>query len=51
MIGIEYIIQPGNSLAAIAFRFNSTVEDILEKNEDLEDVKHNCNLNPNPVID
>jgi LysM repeat protein len=34
---IEYIVQAGDSLAAIALRFNSTVEDILEQNEDLED--------------
>ena len=34
---VEYIVQAGDSLAAIAFRFNSTVEDILEQNEDLED--------------
>ncbi len=34
---IEYIVQPGDSLAAIAIQFNSTVEDILEQNEDLED--------------
>lgn len=34
---IEYLVQPGDSLAAIAIQFNSTVEDILEQNEDLED--------------
>ena len=34
---VEYIVQPGDSLAAIAIKFNSTVEDILEQNEDLED--------------
>ena len=34
---IDYTVQAGDSLAAIAFRFNSTVEDILEQNEDLED--------------
>jgi LysM repeat protein len=34
---IEYIVQPGDSLAAIALQFNSTVEDILEQNEDLDD--------------
>jgi LysM repeat protein len=34
---IEYTVQAGDSLAAIAIRFNSTVEDILEQNEDLED--------------
>jgi LysM repeat protein len=33
---IEYRIQEGDSLAGIAFRFNSTVEAILELNEDLE---------------
>lgn len=34
---VEYTVQPGDSLAAIAIKFNSTVEDILEQNEDLED--------------
>jgi LysM repeat protein len=34
---IEYTVLAGDSLAAIAFKFNSTVEDILEQNEDLED--------------
>ena len=34
---VEYVVQLGDSLAAIALRFNSTVEDILEQNEDLED--------------
>jgi LysM repeat protein len=34
---VEYIVQAGDSLAAIALKFNSTVEDILEQNEDLED--------------
>jgi len=34
---IEYTVQLGDSLAAIALQFNSTVEDILEQNEDLED--------------
>ena len=34
---VEYIVQPGDLLAAIAIKFNSTVEDILEQNEDLED--------------
>ena len=34
---VEYTVQAGDSLAAIALRFNSTVEDILEQNEDLED--------------
>lgn len=34
---IEYTVQAGDSLAAIAIRFNSTVDDILEQNEDLED--------------
>ena len=33
----SFSVQAGDSLAAIAFRFNSTVEDILEQNEDLED--------------
>jgi LysM repeat protein len=34
---IEYTVKAGDSLAAIALQFNSTVEDILEQNEDLED--------------
>ena len=34
---IEYTVLAGDSLAAIALKFNSTVEDILEQNEDLED--------------
>lgn len=34
---IEYRVQSGDTLAGIALRFNSTVEDILEQNEDLED--------------
>ncbi len=34
---VDYIVQPGDSLDAIAIQFNSTVEDILEQNEDLED--------------
>jgi LysM repeat protein len=34
---VEYTVQAGDSLAAIAISFNSTVEDILEQNEDLED--------------
>ena len=34
---VEYTVLAGDSLAAIAFKFNSTVEDILEQNEDLED--------------
>lgn len=34
---IDYTVQAGDSLAAIAIKFNSTVEDILEQNEDLED--------------
>ena len=33
---IEYMVQSGDTLAAIAAQFNSTVEDILDKNE-LED--------------
>jgi LysM repeat protein len=34
---VEYIVQPGDSLAAIAIKFNSTVEDILDQNEEVED--------------
>ncbi|HBX70987.1 MAG TPA: hypothetical protein DEH25_16835 [Chloroflexi bacterium] len=34
---VEYVVQPGDSLAAIAIQFNSTVEDILAQNKDLED--------------
>jgi LysM repeat protein len=34
---VEYIVQPGDSLAAIAIKFNSTIEDILEQNEEVED--------------
>jgi LysM repeat protein len=34
---IEYTVLPGDSLAAIAIKFNSTVEDILKQNDDLKD--------------
>jgi len=34
---VEYIVQAGDTLDAIALKFNSTVEDILEQNEELED--------------
>jgi LysM repeat protein len=34
---VEYVVQPGDSLAAIAIRFNSTVEDIVKQNDELED--------------
>jgi len=34
--GLDMLLV-GDSLAAIALQFNSTVEDILEQNEDLED--------------
>ena len=34
---IEYMVQSGDTLAAIALKFNSTVEDILEQNDELED--------------
>jgi LysM repeat protein len=30
---IEYMVQPGDTLTSIAEKFNSTVEDILERNE------------------
>jgi LysM repeat protein len=33
---IEYRIQEGDTLDALAIEFNSTVESILELNEDLE---------------
>jgi len=34
---IDYTVQPGDSLGAIALLFNSTVEDIIARNEDLEE--------------
>ena len=34
---IEYTIHPGDALDTIAQRFNSTVEDIIKHNEDIED--------------
>jgi LysM repeat protein len=34
---IEYMVQSGDTLAAIALKFNSTVEDILDQNDALED--------------
>jgi len=34
---IEYTVQPGDSLGAIALKFNSTVEDIIRRNEYLEE--------------
>jgi LysM repeat protein len=34
---IEYMVKSGDTLELIAARFNSTVEDILETNEDLDD--------------
>ena len=34
---VEYMVRPGDSLGSIANRLRSTVEDILEYNEDLED--------------
>ncbi len=34
---IEYTVQPGDSLGAIALLFNSTVEDIINRNEALEE--------------
>ncbi len=34
---IEYSVQPGDTLAAIAQKFNSTVEDIIERNDELEE--------------
>jgi len=34
---VEYMVRPGDSIGSIAFNLRSTVEDILEYNEDLED--------------
>ncbi len=34
---VEYTVQPGDTLALIAQTFNSTVEDIIERNEELEE--------------
>ena len=34
---VEYVVQSGDSLAAIAILFNSTIEDIVKQNDDLED--------------
>ena len=34
---IEYTVQPGDSLGAIAQLFNSTIDDIIARNEDLEE--------------
>lgn len=34
---IEYTVQPGDSLGAIALLFNSTIEDIINRNEALEE--------------
>ncbi|MEA3350880.1 MAG: LysM peptidoglycan-binding domain-containing protein [Chloroflexota bacterium] len=34
---LEYSVQPGDTLAGIALKFNSTVEDIIEHNEDLDE--------------
>lgn len=34
---IEYTVLPGDSLGAIAEKFNSTVEDIVKRNEELEE--------------
>ncbi len=34
---IEYTVQPGDSLGIIAQQFNSTVDDIVARNEELED--------------
>jgi LysM repeat protein len=34
---VEYMVRPGDSLGSIANKLRSTVEDILEYNEDLED--------------
>lgn len=40
---IDYYVQPGDTLDGIALKFNSTVEDILKRNEDLAD-------NPNEIF-
>lgn len=34
---VEYSVQPGDTLASIAQKFNSTVEDIIERNDELEE--------------
>ncbi len=34
---IEYVVQPGDSLGLIAQNFNSTTEDIVNRNEELEE--------------
>ncbi|RME08770.1 MAG: LysM peptidoglycan-binding domain-containing protein [Anaerolineae bacterium] len=34
---IQYTVQPGDTLGGIALKFNSTVEDILKRNEALAD--------------
>lgn len=34
---VEYTVQPGDTLALIAQKFNSTVEDIIERNDELEE--------------
>ena len=34
---IEYVVQPGDSLGLIAQNFNSTIEDIIKRNEELEE--------------
>lgn len=34
---VEYLVRPGDSLGSIANKLRSTVDDILEYNEDLED--------------
>ena len=40
---VEYTVEPGDSLGLIAEKFNSTVDDIIERNKDLAD-------NPNALF-
>ncbi len=38
---VEYYVKSGDTLDGIAFRFNSTAEDIIKRNEDLADNPNN----------
>lgn len=44
---IEYMVRVGDTLDTIAREFNSTVEDILEQNEDVEDAN---NIFPGQIL-
>lgn len=44
---IEYMVQVGDTLDTIAREFNSTVDDILEQNEELEDAN---NIVPGQIL-